>query len=123
RDPDSILNFTKHEEPDCFTVEMTLRNHPPHEPFVVRWEYPLFLIETALDPTRLKQAGRKPNESFSADKILEILTRPMTTAKWQKLAADELGVSRPTFYRRKDELKTAGKIQTGKGRKWSQVSK
>jgi len=29
RDPDSILNFTKHEQEDCFTVEATLRNHPP----------------------------------------------------------------------------------------------
>ena len=38
RDPDSILNFTRHEQPDCFAVEMTLRNHPPQEPFVVKWD-------------------------------------------------------------------------------------
>jgi RecA-family ATPase len=42
RDPDSLLNFTRHEERDCFTVEMTLRNHPPQKPFVVKWEYPCF---------------------------------------------------------------------------------
>ena len=42
RDPDSILNFTHHEQPDCFAVEMTLRNHPPQDPFVVKWEFPLF---------------------------------------------------------------------------------
>jgi len=40
RDPDSILNFTRHEEQDAFTVEATLRNHKPIEPFVVRWQYP-----------------------------------------------------------------------------------
>jgi DnaB helicase-like protein/AAA domain-containing protein len=123
RDPDTIINFTRHEELDCFTVEMTLRNHPPREPFVVQWAYPLFVVQDMLDPARLKQAGRKPNQSFSADKILGLLTTSMTTAKWQKLASDELGVSRTTFYRRKEELEQASKIHMGKGRKWSQVSK
>ena len=60
RDPDSILSFTRHEEPDCFTVEMNLRNHPPQNPFVVRWEFPLFAIDSVLDPNRLKQAGGRP---------------------------------------------------------------
>ena len=58
RDPDSILNFTRHEQPDCFAVEMTLRNHPPQEPFVVKWEYPLFTVDATLDPQRLKRVGR-----------------------------------------------------------------
>lgn len=40
RDPDTILVLTKHEEEDAFTVETTLRNHPPVEPFVVRWQFP-----------------------------------------------------------------------------------
>jgi RecA-family ATPase len=39
RDPDTILNFTRHEEADAFTVEATLRNFKPIEPFVVRWLY------------------------------------------------------------------------------------
>jgi RecA-family ATPase len=41
RDPDTILNFTKHQEKDAFTVEATLRNFKAVEPFVVRWQYPL----------------------------------------------------------------------------------
>jgi hypothetical protein len=101
---------------------MTLRNHPPREPFVVRWEYPLFVAEDTLDPARLKQAGREPNESLTGEKILALLDQPMSAAKWQKLAYGELGASRSTFYRRKDELEQAGKIQIGKGRKWLQVS-
>ena len=123
RDPDSILSFTRHEEPDCFTVEMTLRNHPPRQPFVVRWEYPLFTVENALNPERLKQpAGRKPKEELAADKIFELLAKPMSTVVWQKLAVDELGASKATFYRRKEGLEKAGKIRKGTGRKWSQVS-
>jgi AAA domain/DnaB-like helicase N terminal domain len=123
RDPDTIITFTKHEEADCFTVEMTLRNHPPHEPFVVRWAYPLFVVEDMLDPARLKQGGRKPNECLSAEKILALLDQPMSAANWQKLAHEELGASRSTFYRRKEELEQTAKIQKSNGGKWSQVSK
>jgi RecA-family ATPase len=45
RDPDSILNFTRHERNDCFTVDATLRNHPPIKPFVARWAYPLMCAD------------------------------------------------------------------------------
>ncbi len=58
RDPDSLLNFTKHEEADCYTVEATLRNFPPLDPFVVRWKYPLFTRDTGLDPAALKVPGK-----------------------------------------------------------------
>ncbi len=34
---------------------MTLRNHPPKPSFVVRWQYPLFVVDGTLDPSRLKQ--------------------------------------------------------------------
>ena len=54
RDPDSILNLTAHEEPDCFTLEATLRNFPPMEPFVVKWDYPLFVRDASLNPADLK---------------------------------------------------------------------
>ena len=33
---------------DFFAVEMTLRNHPPQEPFVVRREHPLMVIDVQL---------------------------------------------------------------------------
>src|SRR3954462_16003810 len=60
RDPDSLIPFTKHEEEGAFTVEMVLRNLPPVEPFVVKWEWPLFRRASQLDPARLKQAGGRP---------------------------------------------------------------
>src|SRR5262249_28155954 len=56
RDPDSILVMTAHEKERCFTVEATLRNFKPIEPFVVRWDYPLMRRDDSLDPRRLKQA-------------------------------------------------------------------
>jgi AAA domain len=59
RDPDSIVTLTKHQEEKAFTVEPVLRLHPPVEPFVIRWAHPLFVRDELLDPTRLKEAGRK----------------------------------------------------------------
>ena len=43
RDPDSIVTLTAHEQKDCFSVEMTLRNIPPQKAFVVRREHPLMV--------------------------------------------------------------------------------
>jgi hypothetical protein len=58
RDPDTLLNFTRHQENDCYTVEATLRNFPPMEPFVVKWEYPLFVRQDDLNPAALKQVNQ-----------------------------------------------------------------
>jgi hypothetical protein len=64
RDPDSLLIFTKHEAKNAFTVEPILRNFPPVDPFVVRWEFPLMHPDKALDPGRLKRVtGRKPENA------------------------------------------------------------
>ena len=85
RDPDSILIFTRHEEQDCFTVELTLRNHPPQKPFVVRWEYPLFVPESLLDPTKLKKVGRP--QKYDPKEILELIDErcsPVRSSSWQR---------------------------------------
>lgn len=54
RDPDAILTLTRHEEDFCFTVDTSLRNHPPVPPFVVKWDFPL-MNYTDLAPEDLKQ--------------------------------------------------------------------
>jgi RecA-family ATPase len=52
RDPDSLVTLTPHEEDDCFSVNMTLRNLPRVAEFVVRWEYPLMRVDKELNPRR-----------------------------------------------------------------------
>src|SRR5262249_33033377 len=99
RDPDSILNFTRHEQPECFTVDATLRNHPPIEPFVVRWEYPLMSVESTLDPAHLKKSTGAAVKQFRVDELAGILTRPMSAADFRKAAKNEIGMSRSTFFR------------------------
>jgi hypothetical protein len=59
RDADTIINFTKHAEEDCYTVEMVLRNLPMQDPFVVEWRYPVMDVRENLDPANLKEAKPK----------------------------------------------------------------
>jgi hypothetical protein len=119
RDPDVILNFTRHEEKDAFTVEATLRNSPPIDPFVVRWQYPLMHRDNTLDPARLKQVGRGKGH----DPLVLLTAIKKTTAKapvsvtsWAQLAA----VPRATLYqylrdmRAKNWIKTAGEGNTAR---------
>jgi hypothetical protein len=109
RDPDSILNFTRHEQAACFTVEMTLRNHPPREPFVVRWEYPLFNVDATLDPACLKQAGRK--EQYHAKDILALIDKPMSATEIVKVAYEESNIPRRRTFELLADLKVSGLLK------------
>jgi len=81
RDPDAILTMTAHEQVDCLTVEMTLRNFAPVPAFVVRWDHPLFVRDDGADPTALKQSkggktGPRANDAMAtAQQVLLPLFR------------------------------------------------
>jgi hypothetical protein len=112
RDPDSILTMTAHEEPDAFTVEATLRNFQPIKPFVVRFDWPLMKRDEALNPARLKQIGGRPRAATETQ-LLDLLEKPMRAGEWQRMADEELGISRRTFYEMLAELN--GRVQKTAG--------
>ncbi|MBV9008829.1 MAG: AAA family ATPase [Verrucomicrobia bacterium] len=117
RDPDTILTFTRHEHDNAFTVDAVLRNHPPIEPFVVKWEFPVMRLDDSLDPERLKKAAGRRQE-YAADDLLDLLDEPMTSVEWQNAAESELGLSERTFFRRLREVKKrGGAVQRAEG-KW-----
>jgi hypothetical protein len=122
RDPDSLLFFTKHETDEAFTVEPILRNFAPVQPFVVRWNYPLFEPATELDPSRLKQAaGRKPS-NVPGDLLNLLPAAGLTNADFLA-AASQVGIKERSFYRLKSELESTGKIMFSKATdKWMPVS-
>ena len=111
RDPDSIFTLTRHEEDGAFTFEATLRTFAPAEPFVLRWQHPVFSVDKALDPSRLKKAKPGPAKRFNADKLLEILP-PKGASKpaWCKRAEGRLGMSKSSFYNLADELEQSGRV-------------
>jgi hypothetical protein len=116
RDPDTLLNFTRHEEENCFRVDATLRNHPPIKPFVVRWEYPLMVVDNLLDPARLKLHGAALQKCAAAD-VAELLTEPRTAGELKETAMEDLAISAATFDRRFRTLKKDGTIRKA-GNKW-----
>jgi hypothetical protein len=120
RDPDTVLNFTRHEEKDAFTVEATLRNFKSVEPFVVRWQYPLMRRADDLDPAKLKQPKGRPTKHTAA-KLVEVLKqqkRELTTPEWQKFCQSEKGVPKSTFYELQDEAKALPEVRQTKAGQW-----
>jgi hypothetical protein len=110
RDPDSILTMTRHEQVDAFTIELTLRNQPPHEPFVVRRRHPLMERDGRLDPAKLKQPGGRA-ATYSEDDLLGLLTEAMPTSRWQAVCEESEGISPRTFYRLRKQLEKSGRIR------------
>ena len=121
RDPDSLIIFTAHEEPQTFTVEPILRNFKPVEPFCVRWNFPLMERDDTLDPSKLKQAaGRKPENT--TDDLLALLPADGLTAAEFLAAAKEQGISERTFFRLLKTLKSDKKIlQSAINGKWLKI--
>lgn len=101
RDPDAILTLTAHEEEKAFTVEPILRNHAPHEPFVLRWEWPLMRRDESLDPADLKQHKPGRKSKYNVQHILDLIAvEPMTTGQLESRAAKKPkpGMSKGTFH-------------------------
>ncbi len=125
RDPDAILAMTPHEEEECFTVEATLRNFAPKEPFVLRWEWPLFHVEEILNPADLKkpktaQRGQSTGQStgqfeqkFSDDElyaIIEKLPNGRKPNEIMKLALEQIGMKDRTFWNLWKKLKASQRV-------------
>jgi hypothetical protein len=124
RDPDTLTFFTRHEEEGAFVVELILRNFPPVDPFVVKWDWPLFRPEDGLDPTRLKQSGGRPPK-HQPEMLLECLgDRRLKTTEWRKLAREEHGISATRFFEFLKRLEDADKVvKSAIDDKWEQIRK
>jgi AAA domain-containing protein len=98
RDPDAIINFTPHKEPNAYTVDVILRYNPPVEPFVVRWEFPLMKLATDLDPKTLRAGGSR--KKYSAKELINIVKlrgKIESRKEFWVLAHDRLNMCESTF--------------------------
>lgn len=97
RAPDSILTLTAHEEPDCYTLENTVRGFAKPAPVVVRWKYPLWTVADELDPERLKRPAGRPAR-FNKDDLLDLLPSDgLSHGDWMKRAKEETGMGKTRF--------------------------
>jgi AAA domain len=99
RDADDVITLTKHEENLAFTLDFIIRDHPPIDSFVVRWEAPI-MKRTDLDPSKIKKA-RGRHVSFDPDDLLELIREnddQFGSKELQEKAAEDLGWKERTFY-------------------------
>lgn len=111
RDADAIVSMTEHEEPECLTVESTLRSFRPMDSFVIRWEFPLFQVAHDLDPENLKKrVGRK--KTVADDDLIALLGESgLTHTNWKNAADDRLQMKGTTFKDRVRTLLKRGVVQ------------
>ena len=113
RDCDGLLTLTAHEEPLAFSLDFILRDFPPVQSFVVRWQYPL-LAQTDLDPVKLKGRPAGRPQKYSSNELFGLLAchdDQLDLEGFRILAAKELGLSKSTFYRKYEGLLEAGRIK------------
>ena len=98
RDPDSIFMMSPHESDGAFTVDAILRNHPPIDPFVVAWRYPLFERVDA-DPEALRQPKTAKANRYDLSLFAKLLGNEcLSTRAFCRRVMDETGMSRSSFY-------------------------
>jgi RecA-family ATPase len=110
RDPDAVLDLTEHEESTkqekIYKAEITVREFPPIENFVVRWAFPLLTRDTeGLDPEKLKQPtkGGRP-KSDANEKVIIALRTAELYGELPGLKVTAAGIPRRTVYRAITEL-------------------
>lgn len=59
RAADLHLVLRPHVEPDAVVIEAANRSWPPVSPRCLRWQFPVWNIDTMLDPTQLKPDGSR----------------------------------------------------------------
>ena len=114
RDPDTILTMTKHEEEEAFTVDVTVRNFPPQEKFVVRRRHPLMVRDYDLDPDRLKQpANRGNSKKYSEEDILKPLRDEgsLPHGEWMQAVMKNSDIKERTFNMRLADLVERGIVR------------
>jgi hypothetical protein len=112
RDADDIVTLTKHEEKLAFTLDFTIRDHPPIESFVVRWQAPI-MVRTDLDPAKIKRIDIKRfRPGFDPGELLNLIQLhddELSTKELVELAEDKLVWSPRTIYNKLNLLKRTKK--------------
>lgn len=109
RDPDTIFAITEHEEENCYTMEMVLRNLPSIGSIVIERTFPVVTVRDDLNPYDLE--GKPGPKACSNDDLLKLLDVPLRTGEWQDTSMSHLGISKATFMRGLQKLKQKDLIE------------
>jgi regulatory protein RepA len=95
---DKYVNLTPHEEDKSYTVEVTVRDFAPVEPFVITFEHPVMVRNEKLNPKKLKTAISKVPLYTVDDLIKMIAVECLTKAELKEKAVNQVGMSDSKFY-------------------------
>jgi RecA-family ATPase len=109
RAPDTAIMLTPLSEEqgdDVYSMEFIERNMKRHAPVGVRFEYPVFRLQSGLDLNALREAGR-PKETTARD-VVKVLEKEggLTFSQWLKAS----GLSESSFKRRMKEAMDEGRV-------------
>lgn len=111
-DLDAAMVLRKHEEDNCYSVDMVHRELPPVAPFVLQWEYPLMKLREDLDADKMKKVGgRKGLDPLKLLKVINEFSTPsntVTVSEWARLAK----VNRTTLLPYTEKMRKKGWIRT-----------
>jgi hypothetical protein len=113
RAPDTAIVITPLAESqgeDCYSLEFVERSMKRHAPVGVKFEYPVFRLQSGLDLNALREAGR-PRESTEEDVVKLLGDDLLTHGEWLKVAKDKGKMTERTFNRRIKEAQEAGLVE------------
>ena len=120
RDADSLVVMTQHEEDNCFTVTMSVRNLPRVEDFVVAWDYPVMRIAKDLNPEALRRPRGKNKVCTEKEFVVQVFGDDALATKQVRQRAREIfGMSPRTADRYLARNLAAELICQGSGLYWA----
>jgi hypothetical protein len=72
RFPDFVMSLVRHEAPNAYVVEIDFRDFPPCDPFVIRRENSVMVIDQDLDPAA-KKTAKPRNTKVTPEEVLGFL--------------------------------------------------
>jgi AAA domain len=112
RDADDLITLTKHEQNLAFTLDFIIRDHPPIDSFVIKWEAPI-MVRTELDPTKIKRPEKRNRPGFEPEELLKLIKAndgELSTNELADEAEEKLGWSRRTVFNKLNLLKRLKRI-------------
>jgi hypothetical protein len=72
RFPDFVMSLVRHESPSAYVVEIDFRDFPPCDPFVIRRENSIMVLDHDLDPAS-KKTTKPANTKMTPEEVLAFL--------------------------------------------------
>jgi hypothetical protein len=119
RAPDTAITLTplaEEQGEDAYAMEFIERNMKRHAPVGVKFEFPIFRLQSGLDTNALREAGA-PRTSTPEDVVKVLGEDELTFSQWLNVAQKRIRgragepMSERTFARRVEEAVEAGKVQ------------